>query len=78
MNSARVFLNTSSNFAAVTNRTAFSAPAFGASGESPRDFIGIVEAKALHFVREKFLGKGSLPRAVAAGDDVDCRSCSGH
>jgi hypothetical protein len=35
------------------------------------NFIGVEEAKTLHFLGKKLLRKGGLARTVAAGDDVD-------
>src|ERR1017187_9559830 len=40
--------------------------------KSACDFVRVQEAKAFHFGRQKFFGKGGLARAVAAGNQINC------
>ncbi len=40
--------------------------------------INVVEAQALHFVREKFFGEAGFACAVAAGDEINCWFEGGH
>ena len=40
--------------------------------KSAGNFIGVQEAQTLHFCRKEFFGECCLPRAVTAGDEVDC------